>query len=170
MSKIKPTKVMVLDALQTHKTVQKAATALGIKYPEMQKYMRQYGIVANHNAKEKENDFKTVIQFGYYYKVDIGVMQVSSYLCETKEQCLKDAIDFYRKNKNNSMNPRFRILERTMYSEDRQVDVVDFELEEKIKEIKVKEMKPVDTGHNDDENAFRVSVNRWYKRLFKKGE
>ena len=30
-----PTKEQVLDALQTHKTVQKAANALGIRYPEM---------------------------------------------------------------------------------------------------------------------------------------
>ena len=77
------TKIQVLDALATHKTVNKAAIALGIKYPKMQHYLKKYGIVCNH---------------------------------------------------------------------------------------KVKEMKPVDTGHNDDENAFRVAVNRWYKRLFKKGE
>lgn len=43
----------ILDALQTHKTVQKAANALGIRYPEMQKLMRKHGICANRNVKEK---------------------------------------------------------------------------------------------------------------------
>ena len=46
------TRGQILDALQTHKTVQKAAKALGLSYPEMQKYLRRYGIVCNHNAKE----------------------------------------------------------------------------------------------------------------------
>lgn len=80
--KHEPTKEQVLDALQTHKTVQKAANALGIRYPEMQKLMRKHGICANRNVKEK----------------------------------------------------------------------------------------PVNTGRNDDEHAFRGAINRWYKRLFKKGE
>ena len=71
----------MLDALQTHKTVQNAANALGITYSEMQKNMRKKGICANHNVK-----------------------------------------------------------------------------------------KPVDTGRNDDEHAYRVAVNRWYERLFKGGK
>ena len=47
-----PTKEQVLDALQTHKTVQKAANALHVTYPDMQKYLRKYGIVCNRKAKE----------------------------------------------------------------------------------------------------------------------
>ena len=43
-----PTKEQVLDALRENKSVQKAANALGIKYPEMQKYLRKYGICAGH--------------------------------------------------------------------------------------------------------------------------
>ena len=78
---IEPTKEQVLDALQTHKTVQKAAKALGLSYPKMQHWLKKYGIVCNHNVKEK----------------------------------------------------------------------------------------PVNTGRNDDEHAFRGAINRWYKRLFKKG-
>jgi len=49
--KQQPTREQVLDALQTNKTVQKAATALHISYPTMQKLLKRYGIVANHNAK-----------------------------------------------------------------------------------------------------------------------
>jgi len=49
-----PTKEQVLDALQTHKTVQKAAKALGLSYPKMRKCLRWYGIVCNHNAKQVE--------------------------------------------------------------------------------------------------------------------
>lgn len=49
-----PTKVQVLDALQTHKTVQKAAKALGLSYPKMQHWLKKYGIVCNHNAKQVE--------------------------------------------------------------------------------------------------------------------
>ena len=71
----------ILDALQTHKTVQKAANSLCIRYPEMQKLMRKHGICANRNVKEK----------------------------------------------------------------------------------------PVNTGRNDDEHAFRGAINRWYKRLFQRG-
>ena len=56
MAKTKPTREQVLDALQTHKTVNKAAIALGVSYPEMQKYLRQYGICANHSAKDKPVD------------------------------------------------------------------------------------------------------------------
>lgn len=52
--KQEPTKEQVLDALQTHKTVQKAAKALGLSYPEMQKCLRRYGIVCGHNAKQVE--------------------------------------------------------------------------------------------------------------------
>lgn len=47
-----PTKEQVLDALQTHKTVQKAARALGLSYPKMQHWLKKYGIVCNHNAKQ----------------------------------------------------------------------------------------------------------------------
>lgn len=47
------TKVQVLDALQTHKTVQKAAKALKLSYHEMQNYLRLYGIVCNHKVKEE---------------------------------------------------------------------------------------------------------------------
>ena len=54
--KQEPTKVQVLDALQTYKTVHKAAKALKLSYPEMQKYLRRYGIVCNHNAKQVETD------------------------------------------------------------------------------------------------------------------
>lgn len=57
--KQEPTKVQVLDALQTHKTVQKAAKALGLSYPEMQKYIRRYGIVCNHSAKQVEPEQST---------------------------------------------------------------------------------------------------------------
>lgn len=52
-----PTKVQVLDALQTHKTVQKAAKALGMSYPKMQHLLKKYGIVCN--AKE-ELDFNAI--------------------------------------------------------------------------------------------------------------
>ena len=48
------TKEQVLDALQTHKTVQKAAKALGLSYPKMQHWLKKYGIVCNHNAKQVE--------------------------------------------------------------------------------------------------------------------
>ena len=82
MAKQEFTTEQILDALQTHKTVQKAAKALGISYPEMQKHMRKHGICANNKVKQK----------------------------------------------------------------------------------------PVDTGRNDDEHAFRGAINRWYKRMFKKGE
>ena len=51
---IEPTKEQVLDALQTHKTVQKAAKALGLSYPKMQHWLKKYGIVCNHNAKQVE--------------------------------------------------------------------------------------------------------------------
>ena len=44
MAKQEFTTEQILDALQTHKTVQKAAKALGISYPEMQKYLKRYGI------------------------------------------------------------------------------------------------------------------------------
>lgn len=47
-----PTREQVLDALATHKSVQKAANSLGLKYPEMQKYLRKYGICTNHNVKD----------------------------------------------------------------------------------------------------------------------
>lgn len=47
-----PTKEQVLDALQTHKTVQKAAKALGLSYPKMQHWLKKYGIVCNHNIKK----------------------------------------------------------------------------------------------------------------------
>lgn len=53
---IEPTKVQVLDALQTHKTVQKAAKALGLSYPKMQHWLKKYGIVCNHNANQVEPD------------------------------------------------------------------------------------------------------------------
>ena len=82
MAKQEFTTEQILDALQTHKTVNKAAIALGVSYPEMQKYLRQYGICANHKVKQK----------------------------------------------------------------------------------------PVDTGRNDDEHAFRGAINRWYKKWFKKGD
>jgi hypothetical protein len=49
--KQQPTREQVLDALQTHKSVQKAANALHISYPEMQKYLRKYGICAGHVYK-----------------------------------------------------------------------------------------------------------------------
>lgn len=52
--KQEPTKEQVLDALQTHKTVQKAAKALGLSYPKMQHWLKKYGIVCNHNAKHVE--------------------------------------------------------------------------------------------------------------------
>ena len=52
--KQEPTKEQVLDALQTHKTVQKAAKALGLSYPKMQHWLKKYGIVCNHNAKQVE--------------------------------------------------------------------------------------------------------------------
>jgi DNA-binding transcriptional ArsR family regulator len=52
--KQEPTKAQVLDALQTHKTVQKAAKALGLSYPKMQHWLKKYGIVCNHNAKQVE--------------------------------------------------------------------------------------------------------------------
>ena len=52
--KQEPTKVQVLDALQTHKTVQKAAKALGLSYPKMQYWLKKYGIVCNHNTKQVE--------------------------------------------------------------------------------------------------------------------
>lgn len=51
--KREPTKEQVLNALQTHKTVQKAAKALKLSYPEMQKYLRRYGIVCNHKTKKE---------------------------------------------------------------------------------------------------------------------
>lgn len=51
---IEPTKEQVLDALQTHKTVQKSAKALGLSYPKMQHWLKKYGIVCNHNAKQVE--------------------------------------------------------------------------------------------------------------------
>lgn len=50
--KQEPTKEQVLDALQTHKTVQKAAKALGLSYPKMQHWLKKYGIVCNHTAKQ----------------------------------------------------------------------------------------------------------------------
>ena len=50
--KQQPTKEQVLDALQTHKTLYRAAKSLGVTYPTMQKWMRQYGIVVNHNIKK----------------------------------------------------------------------------------------------------------------------
>ena len=56
MAKQEFTTEQILDALQTHKTVQKAAKALGISYPEMQKHMRKHGICANHSAKDKPVD------------------------------------------------------------------------------------------------------------------
>ena len=52
MAKQEFTREQVLDALQTHKTVQKAAKALGISYPKMQHYLKKYGIVCNHKLKE----------------------------------------------------------------------------------------------------------------------
>ena len=54
--KQEPTKEQVLDALQTHKTVQKAAKALGLSYPQMQHWLKKYGIVCNHNAKQVEQE------------------------------------------------------------------------------------------------------------------
>ena len=48
-----PTREQVLDALATHKSVQKAADSLGLKYPEMQKYLRKYGICVGHVMKIK---------------------------------------------------------------------------------------------------------------------
>ena len=52
--KQEPTKEQVLDALQTPTTVQKAAKALRLSYPEMQHWLKKYGIVCNHNAKQVE--------------------------------------------------------------------------------------------------------------------
>lgn len=52
--KQEPTKLQVMDALATYKSVQKAANALGIKYPTMQKYLRQYGICVNHEVKSEQ--------------------------------------------------------------------------------------------------------------------
>lgn len=48
------TKEQILDAMSTHKTVQKAAKALGLSYPNMQHWLKKYGIVCNHNAKHVE--------------------------------------------------------------------------------------------------------------------
>lgn len=48
-----PTKEQVLDALQTHKTVQIAAKALGLSYPKMQHWLKKYDIVCKHNAKKE---------------------------------------------------------------------------------------------------------------------
>ena len=50
---IEPTKEQVLDALQTYKTVQKAAKALGLSYPKMQHWLKKYGIVCNRTIDEE---------------------------------------------------------------------------------------------------------------------
>ena len=55
---IEITKEQVLDALQTHKTVQKAAKALGVSYPQMQKYLRKYKITADMIVKAKQPWYK----------------------------------------------------------------------------------------------------------------
>lgn len=49
-----PTKEQVLDALQTHKTLYRAAYTFGVTSPTLKKWMRHYGIVANHNVKQPE--------------------------------------------------------------------------------------------------------------------
>lgn len=55
------TKEQVLDALRENKSVQKAANALGIKYPEMQKYLRKYGICAGHIMKSNHPEADVLI-------------------------------------------------------------------------------------------------------------
>ena len=59
MARKQLTKEQILDALQTHKTVQKAAKALGVDYPEMQYHLRKNGIVAYHTIKENDYDGPT---------------------------------------------------------------------------------------------------------------
>ena len=49
-----PTKEQVLGALATHKTLYRAAYTFGVTSPTLKKWMRHYGIVANHNAKQVE--------------------------------------------------------------------------------------------------------------------
>ena len=61
MAKQEFTTEQILDALQTHKTVQKAAKALGISYPEMQKHMRQHGICAGHVMKIQNPDAEVYV-------------------------------------------------------------------------------------------------------------
>lgn len=51
-----PTKEQVLDALQTHKTLYRAAYKFGVTTPTLKKWMRHYGIVANHNVKVTEEE------------------------------------------------------------------------------------------------------------------
>ena len=65
MAKQEFTTEQILDALQTHKTVQKAAKALGISYPEMQKHMRQHGICANNKDNQT---LRKVVDEWYYWK------------------------------------------------------------------------------------------------------
>lgn len=48
-----PTKEQVLDALQTHKTIYRAAMVFGVTAPTFKQWMKRYGIVANHNVKQK---------------------------------------------------------------------------------------------------------------------
>ena len=51
--KQRPSKEQILDALQTYKTHYRAARKLGVSYPTVQKWMRQYGIEEISTAKAK---------------------------------------------------------------------------------------------------------------------
>ncbi len=48
------TREQVLDALQTHKTVEKAAKALGLTFIAMQLYLQEYGVEYKYNRERDE--------------------------------------------------------------------------------------------------------------------
>jgi len=54
--KVMPTKEQVLVALQTHKTLYRAAYIFGVTSPTLKKWMRHYGIVVNRNVKQEPAD------------------------------------------------------------------------------------------------------------------
>jgi len=51
-----PTKEQVLDALQTHKQLYKAAKSLHVTTYILKKWMNYYGIVANGNVKAEPKE------------------------------------------------------------------------------------------------------------------
>lgn len=56
------TKEQVFAAMKEHGTPQKAAVALDIKYAQMQKYLRKYGITAEMIAKARQPWYKRIFQ------------------------------------------------------------------------------------------------------------